>query len=306
MAACADRLPGVTDDQIHTVFEPFVVERFAPDDPRLADAERRLDAKYSRVSDREPRWTTTEGRRTTDLVRTGYEATWGRTSLQAELDSPKTAHFEWRGAGTRARTLGRKRVHQLLLTRAFEWLQPESVLEVGFGYGLNLLTLSMQFPSIRFSGVELTEAGVANARALAADAGTAQALAPFAVGDLRDLQAPSRLDLQQGGADALPLADKCVDVAITVLALEQMERIRDRALAELARVARRHVVMVEPFRDWNDDGHRRKYIERNDYFAARVDDLSRHGLTPLVATADMPNKVSFRAGIVVAAVEADR
>jgi ubiquinone/menaquinone biosynthesis C-methylase UbiE len=190
-----------------------------------------------------------------------------------------------------------------LLVRALEWLRPASVAEVGFGYGLNLLLLSMQFPAIRFAGVELTQAGLDKARSLSADPLTPGQLESFAVGALRDVTAPGRLDLRQGSADALPLEDKSVDVAVTVLALEQMEQIRDQAIAELSRVARQHVVMIEPFADWNMDGHRREYIRRHDYFAARVADLPRYGLVPLVATADMPNKLSFRAGLVVAAVE---
>jgi hypothetical protein len=89
---------------------------------------------------------------------------------------------------------------------------------------------------------------------------------------------------------------------MTVLALEQMERIRPAALREIARVARRHVVMIEPFRDWNSDGHRPSYIKRHDYWSGAIDELSSYDLTPIAATADMPQKLTFRAGIVVAGV----
>lgn len=221
--------------------------------------------------------------------------------MAAELTSPKTAYFEWGPRYTLARAIGRKRVHQLCLVKTIEWLRPSSVLEVGFGYGLNLLTLSMLFPAVAFSGVELTRAGVEAATALAADPATADVLSPFAVAPLRDPDAPRRLTLREGTADALPLPDKCVDMVVTVLALEQMERVRDAVLAELARVARQHVVMIEPFADWNREPHRRGYIARHDYFAAGVEDLHRSGLHPVVATADMPNKLQFRAGLVVAA-----
>jgi hypothetical protein len=162
--------------------------------------------------------------------------------------------------------------------------------------------LSMQFPEVRFSGVELTEAGVAAARTFADDPGIVHQLTSFSPAPLRDPAAPRRLDLRQGSADALPVPDKSVDMAITVLALEQMERIRATACIELARVARQHVVMIEPFLDWNMDGHRRDYIARHDYFTGRIQELRRYGLEPIVATADMPNKLSFRAGLVVATV----
>jgi SAM-dependent methyltransferase len=299
-------LPNVTTEDIGAVFAPFVLERFAADDPRWLNAVRRLEEKYRKPPRRDGRWTTPDGVRTGERVRTGYEETWSRLSLRDQMERSKATYFEWRDEGMLALAIGRKRVHQLLLVRVLEWLRPASVVEVGFGYGLNLLLLSMQFPDIRFLGAELTEAGVAKARMLAADPATPGELSRFAVGPLRDPAAPGRLDLRQGSADALPLGDKSVDMAVTVLALEQMERMRDAALRELSRVARRHVVMLEPFADWNLEGHRREYIRRHDYFAARVSDLEHYGLVPLVATADVPNKLAFRAGLVVAEVEGAR
>ncbi len=296
------RALSISDVDIEQAFAPFVVERFPAASPWLADEERRLDDKYSRRPKSKAIWTNEEGQRTPDTVKSGYEATWSHVSLVDEINQSKVIPFEWRGQGMRARTIGRKRLHQLYLVRAIEWLRPHSVLEVGFGYGFNLLLLSMQFPKIQFSGVELTDSGLEQARALALDPATAAILKPFTTATEFDAEAPRRLTLHTGTAEVLPIADKSVDMVITVLALEQMESIRDRAIAELVRVARRHVMMVEPFRDWNLDGHRRKYIQRYDYFAASIADLARYGLTPIVATADMPNKVTFRAGVVIASV----
>jgi ubiquinone/menaquinone biosynthesis C-methylase UbiE len=299
-------VPGLVADEIERIFAPFVVERLRHDDPKWLDVMRRLEKRYGAAVPSSREWLNAEGHRTPGLVKDGYEAVWGRISLEAEVTSQKTAYFEWGSRCSLAHAIGRKRVHQLCLARVIDWLQPSSVLEVGFGYGLNLLMLSMLFPSVSFSGVELTRAGVEAAAALAADATTAAVLEPFAVSPLRDRHGPRRLVLREGPADALPLPDKSVDMAITVLALEQMERVREAALVELARVARRHVVMIEPFADWNREPHRRGYIAKHDYFAASVDDLRRVGLTPLVATADMPNKLQFRAGVVVASVAEGR
>ena len=300
--AVPDTMPGLGRDAIAAAFAPFVVERLAPSDPAWRDALTRLEQRYAGPPPAARKWVSEDGHRTPDLVQRGYESIWSSISLPAELSAPKTAYFEWGTECSRARTIGRKRVHQLGLVKALEWLRPSSAVEVGFGYGLNLLLLSMQFPSIAFSGVELTAAGVDAARRLAADPSTPAALAGFAVGELQDPAAPQRLRLQQGSAAAVPLPDKSVDVAFTVLALEQMERVRHQALDELARVARRFVIMIEPFADWNTEPHRRGYIERHDYFASSVDALRTRGLEPVLATVDMPNKLSFRAGLVVAEV----
>jgi SAM-dependent methyltransferase len=289
--------------QVDRVFRPYVVDRFATTDPRWVAAVARAEQKSHTARKRAPRWTTPDGARMPHLVEHEYEAQWNQLSLDHQLNASKITYFDWRGEGMLAQAIGRKRVHHLLLARAIDALRPASVLEVGFGNGLNLLVLSMLFPDVAWSGVELTHAGVEAARALAFDPSTAERLAAFAVEPLRDRGAPRRLALEQGSAVALPLASKSVDMIVTVLALEQMERIRERALRELARVARRWVVMIEPFADWNGEGHRRAYIERHDYFAATVRDLAGVGLAPVAATADLPNKLAFRVGLVIATVQ---
>jgi hypothetical protein len=81
-----------------------------------------------------------------------------------------------------------------------------------------------------------------------------------------------------------------------------MENIRPQALQELARVARRFVVMIEPFHDWNAEGVPRQYVQVRKYFDAQVGELPRYGMRAVVATADFPNKVTFRAGLVIAEV----
>ena len=303
IATSQSAVPGLTSSEVTEVFEPFVVRRLSPTDAEWLEAVGRLERRYAGGQAKPTPWLSPEGHRTPGLVKSRYESVWGRVSLEAELAAPKTAYFEQGGECLLARTIGRKRVHHLFLARALQWLAPASALEVGFGYGLNLLLLSMQFPDISFSGVELTEAGVAAATSCASDVHTAATLAPFAVGALRDREAPRRLSLRQGSAAALPLPDKSVDVAFTVLALEQMERLRGAALAELARVARTHVVMIEPFADWNTEPHRRGYLTRHDYFASTIEGVREYGLRPVLATADMPNKLSFRAGLVIAEVE---
>ena len=295
-------VPNVATEDIERVFAPFVIERLALDDPRWIDESRRLEQKYRKPPKKKPRWTTAEGLRTTERVREGYESVWAGLSLRDELAGSKTGYFEWRNVGMLARTIGRKRVHHLLLARVMEWLRPASVLEVGCGNGLNLMLLSMQFPDVAFSGLELTRNGLAKARALASDELTARHLESFAVCSLRDEAAPQRIVFAQGSAEKLPFHENSVDMAVTVLALEQMERVREAALHELSRVARRHVVMIEPFRDWNGEGHRREFIRRNDYFSGRLSELREHALEPCVAMVDMPNKLTFRVGLVVAEV----
>jgi hypothetical protein len=294
-------VPGVTRESIARIFDPYVVEEFDADSPQWMKAIGDIDKTLARRAPN--RWLTDDGVRTVENVQARYDEEWNRVELAGELLGTHASWFEWGERRLRARTVGYKRVVQLLLGSALEWLRPASVAEVGFGWGLNLLALSVQFPEIRFGGVELTHAGVRTALRLAGDAETPRLLEAFAVDRVCDSAALSRLDLRQGSADALPLADKSVDTIITVLALEQMERIREAALRELARVARHNVIMIEPFRDWNDDPRHRAYVRRLDYWAGGVEELREFGLVPLVADGDLPQKLTTRAGIVIARVE---
>jgi hypothetical protein len=303
--------PVATHQEIETVFARYVSRRIPRGSPehreQLALQSAKLD-KRERAESRRPHspWLDMTGARTVDRVVAGYERAWSTVSLGEQLGSAKQAWFEWQDDVMTARAIGRKHVHQLLLVRALEQIRPDSVAEVGFGNGFNLLLLAMQFPGVALAGVELTRAGVDAARRSSRDPRTTALLEPLAVSTVHRPAALDQDRLLQGRGDALPLRAKSVDVAFTTLALEQMDGVRDQALRELARIARRYVVMIEPFRDWNPDGIRRRYIEGQGYFDARVADLHAAGLNPVLATADFPNKISFHVGLVIAAVADDQ
>ena len=96
---------------------------------------------------------------------------------------------------------------------------PQDVLEIGFGQGFNLAWLAPRFPSVRFSGIDLTPSHLALAR------------------DRLDRLGVANVVLGQGDFHALPHADASFD---HVYAVEAFCYARDleRALAEVARVLR--------------------------------------------------------------------
>lgn len=302
IAARGTEIPGMTDDALTQAFEPYVIESFGTSDRRWVKRIDDLATKMARPPQPKGTGLTIDSVRDSEAVGKHYDEAWSNIDLAVQLQDTRASWFEWRGGGVQARTIGYKRVCHLYLAKAIEWLQPQTVVEVGFGWGVNLLTLAVQFPQIRFGGIELTESGVRMARTLAASQDTPGLLEGFVLDRVRDASALQRLDLRQGTAEALPFPDKSVDMLFTVLALEQMDRIREPVLRELARVARRHVVMIEPFREWNADGERREFIRRFDYWSAAIADLPAFGLVPIAATSEMPQKLTFRAGVVIAEV----
>lgn len=199
-------------------------------------------------------------------------------------------------------TLGLFSAYLAAIEAAIAALQPRSVCEVGFGTGKNLFYLAPRFPGISFSGYELTESGVAVARELQRLPSLPANLGRW-IGRIEVSAAPANqsIDFQQGNAAALPASDKCVDVTVTVLALEQMADILPRALSEIRRITRRHVIFLEPFRDANDYvGF--LHLKSGNYFHAGQREIAAAGFRPVAMISNLPNKLTFGASMLVAEV----
>lgn len=193
------------------------------------------------------------------------------------------------------------RVRAPLIAAVIRELKPRRVLEVGSGNGINLLLLAPAFPEIHFSGLELTERGTAAAKSVQTGP-LPQILADYSPLEIKDRLAHQRIAFIQGSAADLPFETGEFDLVFTVLAVEQMERIRSRALSEIARVASGHVAMIEPFRDANDSGLRRLYSWSRNYFRGSIDELANYGLEPQWSTVDFPQEVFLGSPLVLSKV----
>lgn len=273
-------------------FREYLAEDDAEGDDRwLAEVES-LARRYARHRRR--------GRpaRTQEAVRQQYERIYSELALDEASGAEPTA-LVWGRKAVLARADGIKRVHLLWLHHVLGQLRPRRVLEVGCGRGRNLLLLAGALPEVEWSGIELSEAGVAAARAVQALPALPERMARFAPFPLRDPQAYRCVRFQQGSAESLPFADGEFDVVVTVLALEQMRSIVDRALREIARVGSGHVLLIEPFSDWNRRGLRRDFVEAEGYFDLRVRDLARYGIEVVHVCGTLPTKVRLGCGAVV-------
>ena len=209
------------------------------------------------------------------------------------------APWVWRSQGFFLTNEGGARLRYLFLSRAIADVRPASVLEVGCGNGLNLLLLACRFPEIAFAGVEFTASGARQMAAAQTAAMLPEALRAFSPEPLEDLRAHRAVAGVRGTAAALPYRDSSFDLVFTALALEQMEEIRSAALREVARVAGRYVLMLEPFRECNRSLLPRAYVGAHDYFRGAIADLPAYGLEPVWATADMPSKAFLRTALVL-------
>lgn len=290
---------GLTRAGVQQTIEPFVARHVGKRDPSwVAAVSARRRAARKKLFRRLLRLERREGTE----VRREYDKLWRKLDFAgyAPQEMPTEGEpWEWGDDAMFAHSFGGARVRLLYLMRAIEWLQPASVLEVGFGNGVNLLPLACRFPQIRFAGLELTESGLAQAKAVQEQEQLPLALQQFSPEAPRQLDAHRAIELRQGSAADIPFAENSFDLVFSSLALEQMERIRPKALSEFARVTHRHTVMLEPFRDTNRIGLPRDYILAWDYFRGSIGELKTHGLDPVLASGDMPSEAWLKPCLVV-------
>jgi ubiquinone/menaquinone biosynthesis C-methylase UbiE len=295
----------VTADAIAGLFAPFVERELAAGDPAwardigrrkrklLKQAARRLLGAHDRAG----------GRRDALTVKTEYAEAWQRIDYgmyalgrPLEFVSP----WEYRGKHWLASDAGATRVRQLLLQRVVERVRPRRVLEIGCGNGINLMLLSARFPELELTGVDLTPEGIQAATALQRREALPAGMAEYGPQPTLDPTAFRRIAFRQGDAGALPFADGEFELVYTMLALEQMETLRERALSQLARVTSGHALMIEPFAEVNAAFWRRLNVYRRNYFRGSIDGLRRYGAVPEIVTADFPQEVFLGAAMVLA------
>lgn len=296
-----DSLPvGLSSVAVMTAFAPFVCR-----DPKAGDRHRQMRLirwnAMKRAARRAMGRAESAGARSKDVIKGEYEGTWSRgfAAYDVAAGCRKPEPWLYRGESLWADRAGTPRLRNVILGGIIRSLKPKRVLEVGCGNGINLLLLANQFPEISFTGVELTAAGNRVARELQERDALPDALARYAVDLGTDAAAFRRINFLQGDATAMPFEDNAFDLVYTVLSVEQMERVRDKALSEIARVSGGHVLNLEPFAEANRSALRRMHVYGRDYFRGAIGDLPRYGLEPLWASMDFPQEVQLGAALVL-------
>ena len=244
-----------------------------------------------------------ESSRERGTIEREYKDAWGAGYQRYRLGRSdlKGKPWAWRGRKLLLDPAAATRLRTVLFAAVLDQLKPRRVLEVGSGNGINLLSLAGAFPDIEFTGLELTQEGVEQARRAQSDSAIAEIVQAYSPLETRDPSAVSKIRFVQGDASEMPFEDGSFDLVMTVLAIEQMESIRAAALREIARVTRGHVLMLEPFRDVNSTGLRRLYVRSRGYFQGSIGELGDFGLEPFWATADFPQESFLGTALVLAA-----
>lgn len=294
-----EQLPLKIDhDAIEEAFLPFLLDGRAGEKAWKSDYARRRRRALMRMVKR------ILGLKSRDkeAIQAEYAEAWGAGHGKYDLSAgpSKPAAWKWNNRKLALDGLAAARVRAPLLAAVIDRLAPKKVLEVGCGNGINLFSLAGHFPDVEFTGIDLTPAGIESAKKVQSGDKLTARLAEYIPLAMADPQAFKRIRFMTGSAADLPFADGEFDLVYTVLAVEQMERIRDSALAEIARVSGGHVLMLEPFRDTNLKGMRRLYALSRNYFRGSIQGLGRFGLEPVWATDDFPQEAFLGSPLVLA------
>ena len=286
-----EQLPLMIDhDAIEEAYLPFLLDGTAGDKAWKSDFARRRRRALTRMIRR------MLGLRTGDKLPS--RPSHGQYDLAAGPQKPTA--WKWNERKLALDDMAAARLRAPLLAAVIDRLHPAKVLEVECGNGINLLSLAGHFPEIAFTGIDVTGADIDAAKKVQAGAALPEHLAGYIPLEMTDPKAFKRIDFQQGNAARLPFADGEFDLVFTVLAAEQLDRIRDQALAEIVRVTRGYVLMLEPFHDANSKGVRRLYALSRNYFRGSIQGLGRFGLEPVWATDDFPQEAFVGSPLVLA------
>ncbi len=288
---------GLSPDQLSALFNDFVDEEATTEQNWKEEVRRRKRKLLTRWIRDKFGASQAQGR-DLDIVQHEYERAWSaRGGDIYQLANGSIDRTPWIAYGRNvfASDLGATRFRQKIMIHTINHIAPSTVLEIGCGDGINLLLLACRFPDIQFTGVELTAAGVQAAQEFQAKHDTLPSgIATFAPEDLPDPQGFKNVTFLQGSADNLPFADASFDCVQTILALEQMEQIQQKALAEMARVARHWCFNIEPFADVNAGFWSKLYVSQRGYFRAKIQEYRKYGLEPQWATSDYPQELFLK------------
>lgn len=290
---------GLTGEALLEAFTPFICKdaSFA-DRLKLVLKQRRATLKRAFSGEKE-----TDGRQA-EKIKAEYQVAWSRGyeayDLARGCRKPEPWHF--RGKRMILDRAGVARMRSIMLAAVIRQIKPRRVLEVGCGNGINLLQLAGAFPEVSFSGLELTDAGHQVATGLQKAGALPEALAGYAPEAQKDPTAFQRINFVQGNAGQLPFEAKSFDLVFTVLALEQMESLRQQALAEIARVSSRYFLGLEPFAEANASFWLRLHVNARGYFKGAVAELPAHGFEPVWASMDYPQELQLGSAFVLSKV----
>lgn len=152
-----------------------------------------------------------------------------------------------------------------------------SILEVGCGIGLNIFNLAKQFPSINFTGIDISDE---------------------AINFCKKNNNFKNVEFIKENAAKINFKDNYFDMTYTVLALEQMQQIQKEVIKKITQITKDRIILIEPFRDVNQNFIEYIHTKNSDYFNLNYNDLLKYDLEINNVEYDFPQRIGLSAAFV--------
>lgn len=247
--------------------------------------------------------------RTTESVRREYEKKWRKWSSGDYFleDNTETRLCLLNGFPVIARQIDYRKNVIEKFQDAINSLQPESVLEIGSGNGLNILCLAVMCPTVkRWQGIELTESGVAAAKKYLKEP-PLETLAyitrePKEI--IRQRISQANITFEKGDINNLAIPDNEFDFVFSFHVLEQVPHTYKQVLGEVYRVTKKSAAFFE-FWDEGQNIFQRIHIRNRGFFKGSFRDIEPVGFTILRFEISELTQVAFAGCFLLCAANKD-
>jgi len=151
----------------------------------------------------------------------------------------------------------------------------KSILEIGCGNGFNIFPLSEKFQNKKFTGVDISSTAIKNCE------------------KKLSLQNNKNLSFFERNAEKLDFHKNSFDLIYTVLALEQMQEIKDKVIENINYISSGNIILIEPFKDVNKNFLNKFHMKSSNYLDLSYRDLNRYNLTIIEKLENFPQKVGL-------------
>lgn len=159
-------------------------------------------------------------------------------------------------------------------------LKPRNVLEIGCGIGLNIIYFAKIFKDIKFTGIDISNYAI-NKNNLALKKNNI-----------------NNVEFYCKNAKNLSFKKNTFDLTYTVLALEQMNKIKFQVIREIKNITKKKIIFIEPFVDVNKKLINFFHMKNSDYFNLYYNELESLGLLIERKFDNFPQRLALAAGFV--------
>lgn len=168
-------------------------------------------------------------------------------------------------------------IFQSLIISEIKKKKIKSILEVGCGKGLNIFNLAKQFPSINFTGIDISDE---------------------AINFCKKNNNFKNVEFIKENAAKINFKDNYFDMTYTVLALEQMQQIQKEVIKKITQITKNRIILIEPFTDVNQNFIEYIHTKNSDYFNLNYNDLLKYDLEIKNVEYDFPQRIGLSAAFV--------